>query len=169
MNPSAPRTAALPFVIRRSHDVIGKEITSTTETIHGLLRLECEALTIQWRVARETDRVGSEIRTDHEVEPVRETVIPVGAIAGAALRRRGWWWPFGRGRVVLTGATLRAFEPVAGAAGLGLRHPAELVLEIRRGDRAAALEFVAELELAVADHALQIAEGAPRGLLPDRP
>lgn len=162
-----PRSAALPFLLRRSHDVVGKEITSTTETVHGLLRLDGETLTIQWRVARETDRVGSEIRTDHEVDPVREMAIPVGSIAGAAVRQRGW--VFGRRRLVLTAANLRAFEPVAGAAGLGLNHPAELVLDLRRGDREAALEFVSELELAVADNALRLAEGAPRASLPGAP
>jgi hypothetical protein len=69
--------AALPFVLRRSHDVVGWEVTSTKETIHGLLRLDGDVLHIQWRVARSTDHVGTTIRTDHEVEPVREVTIPL--------------------------------------------------------------------------------------------
>ena len=75
--------AALPFFLRRKHEVVGAmEITSTTERIHGLLRLEDERLVVQWRVARATERVGSEIRTDREVEPVREVVLPLRAAFG---------------------------------------------------------------------------------------
>ena len=77
-------SAALPFVLHRSHDVVGWEITSTHETVHGLLRLDGDRVFIQWRVARSTDHVGMQIRTDHEVEPVREVVIPLSAVAGAA-------------------------------------------------------------------------------------
>ena len=40
-----PHSAALPFVLRRSSDVVGgSEITSTRETIHGLLRLDGDKL-----------------------------------------------------------------------------------------------------------------------------
>jgi hypothetical protein len=77
-------SAALPFVLRRSHDVVGWEVTSTRETVHGLVRLEGDRVFIQWRVARSIDHVGMQIRTDKEVEPVREVVIPLGAVAGAA-------------------------------------------------------------------------------------
>src|SRR5687768_17483994 len=115
-------SAALPFVLRRSHDVVGWEIVSTRETVHGLLRLEGDRVFIQWRVARSTDHVGMSIRTDHEVEPVREVVIPLGAVAGASVRWR-WRWPPGP-YVILTAADLRAFEEIAGAAGLSLDHPA---------------------------------------------
>lgn len=56
--------AALPFTIRRNKDVIaGKEMTSTRETVHGLLRLDGERVLIQWRTSRAIDRVGSEIRS----------------------------------------------------------------------------------------------------------
>jgi hypothetical protein len=59
--------AALPFFLRRSREVVSaEEITSTAERIDGLLRLDGEQLIVQWRVAREIDRVGQEIRTDHE-------------------------------------------------------------------------------------------------------
>jgi hypothetical protein len=158
-----PHSAALPFSLRRSHDVIGEEITSTTETVHGLLRLDGERLVIQWRLLRATDRVGREIRTDRELEPVREVVIPLTGLAGAAVRVRWWRWPRGP-QLVLTAADLLAFESVAGEAGLSLAHPAELVLQLRRADRAAAAEFVGELELALAEHALHSAEA--RGSLP---
>jgi hypothetical protein len=35
-----PHSAAIPFVLHRKHDVVGLTITSTRETIHGLLRLD---------------------------------------------------------------------------------------------------------------------------------
>jgi hypothetical protein len=157
--PTGP--TALPFVLRRSSDVIAaREITSTTETVHGLVRIDGERLVVQWRVARSTDRVGSEIRTDREVEPVREAVVPLAALAGAAVRWR-WRWPPGP-HLVLTAADLRAFEQVAGDAGLRLDHPAELWLPLRRADRAAAAEFAGDVALAAAEHALHAAEERDR-------
>jgi hypothetical protein len=156
-----PHSAALPFVLHRSHDSVGiREITSTHETVHGLLRLEGDRIYVQWRVARSTDRVGMEIRTDREVEPVREVVLPLSAIAGASVRWR-WKWPPGP-YLVLTAADLRVFEEVAGAAGLSLDHPAELALRLRRSDRELGTEFAGDLELAVAERALAAAEGKPR-------
>ncbi len=93
---------ALPFTLHRSNGVIsGKEITSTVETIHGLLRVDSDSLVLQWRVQRRTDRVGAEIRSDRELDPVREASIPIASVSGAAVR-----WPrWGRsrpGRLVLT-------------------------------------------------------------------
>jgi hypothetical protein len=156
-----PHSAALPFVLHRSHDSVGiREITSTHETVHGLLLLEGDRIYVQWRVARSTDRVGTEIRTEREVEPVREVVLPLSAIAGATVRWR-WKWPPGP-YLVLTAADLRVFEEVAGAAGLSLDHPAELALRLRRSDRELGTEFAGDLELAVAERALAAAEGKPR-------
>jgi hypothetical protein len=151
--------AALPFMLARSQDVIGvSEITSTREKVHGLLRLDGERLLIQWRVARSTDRVGTRvIRTDHELEPVREVVVPLRVIAGAAVRWRWWEWPPGP-RFLLIAADLRAFEEVAGAAGLRLDHPAELALRLRHSDRLVAREFAGELAMALADQAMRAAE-----------
>jgi hypothetical protein len=161
-SPPPPHAAALPFVLRRAHDVIrAGEITSTREQLHGLLRLDGdgERVVVQWSVARETSRVGREIRTDRELGPVREVVVPLASIAGARLRRVWRRWPPGRGGdlLVLTAADLRAFEGLAGGEGvpgLVLEHPAELTVELRRQDREAAREFVAELELALAEQAL---------------
>jgi len=150
--------AALPFTIRRGDDVVGwKEITSTKETVHGLLRLQGDNLVVQWRVSRVTDRVGLQIRTEHEFEEVQEVAVPLSAIAGATVRRLWFRWPPGR-YLVLTAGDLRAFEQAAGVAGLRLEHPAELVVRIRRGDRMAAQEFAGELQLAVAERALLAAE-----------
>lgn len=134
-----------------------KEITQTTETIHGLLRLDGERLLIQWRTSRETNRVGAEIRSDHELEPVREIELPLSALASAKVRWSWRAWPPGP-ILVLTAADLRAFEHVAGISGLKLDHPAELVLRLRRDDRVAAHDFAGELEMALADRALDAAE-----------
>ena len=160
-----PHIAAIPFLLERSHEVIGSEITSTSETIHGLLRLDGARLVVQWRLERTTDRIGREIRSDREVEPVREVVLPLESVAGAVLRTSIWPW-VRRARLVLTAADLRAFEAIAGAAGLEVDHPAELVLFVRRADLAIAAEFVGELELAIAERALALAEGDAQSALP---
>jgi hypothetical protein len=151
--------AALPFTLTRSDSVVGEEIVSTTERVHGLLRLDGERLVLQWRVSRSTQRVGSEIRTDRETEPVREVEIPLAALAGATVRWVWWRWPPGR-YLALTGADLRAFEEAARTGGLQLDHPAELLVQVRRADFLAAREFAGELDLAIADRALRAAEAA---------
>jgi hypothetical protein len=149
--------AALPFTLRRSKDVVGAtEITSTKETVHGLLRLDGERVLIQWRTSRAIDRVGVEIRTDRELEAVRELSLPLAALAGAEVRW-SWGWPPGR-LLVLTAADLLAFDELAGKEGLQLKHPAQFEIRIGREARFAALEFASELELALADRALRLAE-----------
>lgn len=155
------RTGALAFTFKRGDDVVNlTEIRSTSEVVHGLLRLDGEKLVIQWRTSRSTDRVGvTTIRTEHEVEPVRELELPLSAIAGAEVRRLWWRWPPGL-HLVLTAADLRAFEEVAGENGLKLKHPAELAIRIRRSTRMAAQQFASEIELALADRALRLAEGS---------
>lgn len=146
--------ATLPFTILRSRDVIAKkEITSTRETVHGLLRLDGERVLIQWRTSRAIDRVGSEIRSDSEVDAVRELSLPLSALAGAEFRSS--WLPWSRLQVILTGADMRAFESLAGSDGLQLTHPAQFAIRVARDARAAAIEFVSELELALADRALR--------------
>src|SRR5215813_6116130 len=106
--------AAFPFVLRREHGVVsGREITSTRDEIHGLLRLDGERLVVQWSASRETSRVGREIRTDRELAPVREVVLPLDAIAGAQIRWEWRRWP-PRHVLVLTAADLRAFQSLIG-------------------------------------------------------
>ena len=153
-------SAALPFVLRRSNEVIGAtEITSTQEAVNGLLVLEGDRMVIQWRVARQISRIGSEIRSDEESDPVREVVVPIAGLASAQLRS-AWWQLFGRSRhLVLTASDLRTFEPLSGPGGLPSSHPAELTVGIRIRDRLAAREFVGELEMALAELALRRAEG----------
>ncbi len=154
-----PHEAALPFILKRGDDVFsGTGMTSTRETVHGLLILETDRLVIQWRVGRKTEHLmGDGMRTDKEVEPVQEIVVPLQGVAGAVVRRRWWDWLIGP-RLVLTAADLRAFEGVTGGSGLSLDHPAELVLRLRRSDRLAAEEFSAELALAVAERTVRGSE-----------
>ena len=162
-----PHSAAVPFLLERRHDVVGVAIPTTRETVHGLLRLDGDKLYVQWRVARAIDHVGMTIRSDKQVEPVREVVIPLTAIAGAVVKWN-WRWPPGP-CLVLTAADLRAFEEVAGAAGLSLDHPAELQLRLRRSDRALGVEFAGELELAIAERDIAAAEGNPAPLVREPP
>jgi hypothetical protein len=158
------RSAALPFFLRRSQDIIGSsEITTITETVHGLLHLEGDRITIQWRLSRKKQLIGSEIRTDEEAEAVREVVIPLSAVAGATTRRG--WLGMGGTKVVLTASDLRAFEELSREGGLRLSHPAELVVRIRRDHRLAAEEFTAELALARAE--LTLGAGAEKQLPPE--
>ncbi|MGM0669625.1 MAG: hypothetical protein ACQET1_07890 [Gemmatimonadota bacterium] len=149
-----PRMAAVPFTIRRSKDEFSAtSVSSTTETAHGLLRLEGDRIIVQWRLARKTERYTSvAIKTDEDMEPVREVVVPLDAVATAFVRNR--WWEFWRGpQMVLTAADLQAFDEVAGEGGLRLGHPAKMVVRLRRSDRMLAEEFTAELTLAVAEMA----------------
>ena len=47
----------------------GLSYTATTETVHGLLRLEGPDVTVQWRVARKTEEMkGDGYHTDEELE-----------------------------------------------------------------------------------------------------
>lgn len=168
-------SSALPFTFRRKQDVItASEVTSTRETVHGLLYFDADRVVIQWRTARKTDRVGlerhaasgqREIRTDRELEPVREITLPISALADAEVRWFWLRWPPGR-YLVLTGSDLRAFEGLSGADGLQLDHPAELAIRIGRVGHSNALDFASELRLAVADRAIEAAE---RLQIPGRP
>lgn len=162
MSPSV----ALPFLLKRGDDVFtGTGMTSTREIVHGLLRLEGDRLYIQWRVGKTTDHMGAmEMRTEHQVEPVREIVVPLRGVAGAAVRRR-WWDRLTGPRLVLTASDLNAFEELAGQEGLKLDHPAELVLRLRRSDRLPAEEFCAELAMALA--ARQLRDSHDRQVIPE--
>jgi hypothetical protein len=156
-------TPALPFYLRRKQDVIAAhEVTSTTERIHGLLRLEGGRVVVQWRLSRQTEWVGAQIRTDQEYDPVREVVLPLDALAGAVVRASGWRRIVGP-QVVLTAADLRTFEELGGAAGLRQQHPATLQLRIARSDVLLAQEFASELNLALAEAALSRLGQAVRG------
>ena len=149
-------TAAVPFTLKRSTDLWTREgdYESTTETAHGLVRLEQRRLVIQWRVAVRTESLeGSSLE---KIEPVQEMVIPLESVSGATVSRRRWWRLAGP-RLILTATNLLAFEKIAGQQGLRLKHPARLVLRVKRADRLIAEEFAAEVALTVAR--LQVGDG----------
>jgi hypothetical protein len=86
-----PGITAVPFTFKRSSDLYtsGGGYESTTETAHGLVRLEADRLVIQWRVAVVTESMeGSGYETHEEIEPVREIVIPLAKVAGAFVPER---------------------------------------------------------------------------------
>lgn len=152
--------AALPFSFTRSSDAIkGAVYTSTSEAVHGLLRVEEERLVIQWRVSRTTERMGSGYESKDETEPVREVSAPLAQIAAAELRPGRLFSP---PRLVLTASDLRAFEEVAGPTGLSMEHPGELVLTIDKRHAAAAREFAADLEMAISERLMRLAEEGSR-------
>lgn len=157
-----PHQAAVPFQLRRSEDDFsGGSVTSTTEIVHGLLRLDGDRVVVQWRLARQTEHVGAmSVHTDKELEAVREMEIPLAGVAGAIVRRR-WWAPWASPTLILRAADLRAFEGMAGESGLKLGHPAELILGLRRTDLLVAEEFSAELAMALAERGLAADEAAP--------
>lgn len=152
--------AAVPFTLKRSTDMwtSGGEYESTTQTAHGLVRLESDRLVLQWRIAVQTQLMdGAGYETREEIEPVQEMVIPLTSVAGAVVPRQRWWRFVGP-RLVLTATDLLAFEKIAGQQGLKLKHPAKLVLRIRRADRLIAEEFAAELALTLARTLVEGAE-----------
>ncbi|NNF29678.1 MAG: hypothetical protein HKO53_03825 [Gemmatimonadetes bacterium] len=135
-------------------------VTTTREHVHGLLRLRGDTLTIQWRLTTKVDHVGTSIRSEQTVEPVRELAVPVWRLAGATVQRKWLRWLPGL-RVVLAASDLTALENLAGTHGLRLNHPAELELTIRSSDRLIAEEFCAELALAISE-----SMGNPEARLP---
>ena len=143
----------MPFVLSRQQQIVGKEITTTVEVVHGLIQVADNRMRLQWRTSRETARVGKEVRTDVELDAVAEAELPLQAIANVEVRTR-WWSRLGfpgATDLIVRAADLRAFEVVAGAAGLVLAHPAELVIPVRKNDRTSAYEFAAEAMLALAE------------------
>jgi hypothetical protein len=142
------------------HEVIGGgTITSTEERRHGVVRLERDTLVVQWRVEREVQRIGPEIRTDVERAGMRDVPVPVRMLGDARVRTRGrWWWR--KTELVLTARDLVAFDRLAGDDGFTFDHPAELVLPVRPADVDLANEFASEVELAIAELALADADSA---------
>lgn len=158
--------AALPFAVQRRNDVLVRpgadanartSVTSTEETVEGLLILEGDHLVVQWRVARKVQHVGAEIRSNTEIEPIQEVVLPLTGIARAKLRWKLRRWRR-RWQVVVTAADLRTFEPLGGVGDLQLAHAGQMILDVRSADRDAAAEFVKELDYALAEDTLRRAE-----------
>lgn len=147
----AASVSAVPFTLKRSSDLWdAKGYTATTETAHGLVRLEADRLVFQWRLAVRTESMtGASWSSKDEIAPVRHIEVPIEKVAGATVPRSRWGALRGP-RLVIAAADLVAFDEIAGEQGLRLKHPAQLVLRIRRTDRLVAEEFAAEVTLAVA-------------------
>jgi hypothetical protein len=149
------RYGALAFTVTHNDGTYSPgNMVSVTARIHGLLRIDADRLVIQWRLARETESYGKEMKTETEVLEVQEVEVALSAIATAVVRQP---WPrwLRKPSIVLTAADLRAFETLIGAGGLERTHPAQLTLALRRADRLAAEEFVADLVLAIAERQLE--------------
>jgi len=150
------RLATLPFSMSRKQDEYRTgSVTSTRETVQGVLHLEGAVLRITWRRAVRTDHYGAmDMRSDQDVEEVRHVELPLTALGRAWLREPRWLRRFRGSRLVLTATDLRAFEGFAGPEGLGLEHAGRVELRIAREDRLEAAEFLAELEMAQAQRLL---------------
>jgi hypothetical protein len=159
------RTATLPFQLSTEHQVIsGGSVTTTEERRNGVLRLENDAVVVQWRVEREIQRIGPEIRTDTELAGIREVTVPIRALGHARVQtRRRWWWR--KWEIVLTARDLQAFDALAREDGFGFVHPSELILPLRKDAVEAARDFASEVELAIAEHALALAQGQTHSAL----
>ena len=150
-------TTALPFVWHRhQQEFTNSEYTATSETVHGLLRLDAASLYIQWRITREVRRYGVETNTDRQQHTVREVEIPLIKLSDARVKRI-WYRLPPREALVLTASDLQTFEVVTAEdqiPGLALNHPAELVLEVRRRDRKLLHNFVSALRVSISERVL---------------
>lgn len=127
---------------------------SVSLTLHGVLRLEGDQVILEWSGRRRVAEAGRGVaRSVAEPVPVSRVVFPVASLGRVALRRHWWWWQ----RLVLRSADLAALQSVPTARS------GQIVLEVARVDRHAAADLASRIELAVADHALAVAE-QPRAL-----
>ena len=143
----------LPFRFVKTKDAqVGgpAQVTTTHELCEGLVRLDGDALVFQVLVTRTVTRVGgASVRTDRSTEPVREIRVPIGSLSSIRARRRGW---LRRRELMLVARDLKAFIDVPGARAQELKIP------VAREHADEAAEFVGTVELAMADHALKLAE-----------
>jgi hypothetical protein len=143
----------LPFRFVKSKDAqVGgpTQVTTTHELCEGLIRVDGEALVFQVLVTRTVTRIGgSSVHTDRSTEPVREIRVPIEALASIRVRRTGW---LRRREVVITARDLKIFIDVPGARAQELKIP------VTRQYADVAAELVGTVELAMADHALKLAE-----------
>ena len=158
----SPMTSVLdpvvPFTIRVPGDSrVGKwgDVSTTKHRVHGLARLEGDALVLEWSGTIEHQYIGLEVRTERVPLPVRRLAIPVRLIRAIDLEG-GWWRP----RIELRVSALEALGELPGVEQDRAR------LKVSRRDRGAAGELVAAVEMALADRAL--AEAERRSLIGDR-
>jgi hypothetical protein len=142
----------LPFRFVQEDAQVGgaTKVTTTQLACEGLVRVDGEAVVFQFVVTRTVTRVGgASVLTDRSTEPVREIRVPVGSLASIRLRRHGW---LRRRELVLTARDLHAFIELPGARAQELR------IAVPKQNVAAAAELAGTVELAMADHALKLAE-----------
>jgi hypothetical protein len=142
----------LPFRFVKEDAQVGgpTRVTTTNELCEGLVRVEGDALVFQFVVTKTVTRVGGvSVQTERSTEPVREVRVPVGSLAAIRLRRKGW---LRRREVILSARDLNAFLGIPGARAQ------DLAIPVPREHVAAAVELVGTVELAMADHALKLAE-----------
>jgi hypothetical protein len=149
----------LPFRFVKTKDAqVGgpTQVTTTHELCEGLVRIDGDGLVFQVLVTRTVTRVGgASVLTDRSTEPVREIRVPIGSLASIRVRRTGW---LRRRELVITARDLKALISVPGARAQEIKFP------VLREHSDAAAELVGTVELAMADHALKLAEA---GELPE--
>jgi hypothetical protein len=130
------------------------QVSTTHELCEGLVRIDGDALVFQLLVTRTVTKVGgTSINTDRFTEPVREIRVPIAALASIHIRRTGW---LRRREVVITARDLKAFLDLPGARAQELKIP------VLRQHADVAAELVGTVELAMADHAIMLAESGVR-------
>lgn len=143
---------AVPFTVPLDEQLTsagGLTYVTTKRRVHGIARLEDDRLVLQVAESRAVVHVtGTGIEQRTESDPVAERAVTLDQLGDARLRRHWLWW-----QLVVTASDLRAFEGLPGAEG------GELRLRVDRRHRAVAEELVATLRLALAELALQRAEG----------
>lgn len=156
---------ALPFVQQRLHqDYSGPDYTTTSETVHGIIRLDGDVLRLQWRISREINKFnkyGAGHSSDSQQEAIREIEIPLEKLSGARIKRI-WYRVPPKEVLLITTSDLQTFSKFTiedKVPGLASDHPAELVLEIRRSDRKRWHVFCSALRFAISEQMLASMEG----------
>jgi hypothetical protein len=148
----------LPFRFAQTLDAQVRgptQVSTTHELCEGLVRIENDVLVFQLLVTRTVTRVGgASVHTDRSTEPVREIRVPVGSLSSIRVRRRGW---LRRRELAITARDLKTFIGVPGARAQELKIP------VAREHSDVAAELVGTVELAMADHALKLAEAGSGG------
>lgn len=155
------RSPVVPFALTPPKEVSvnGGRVLSREYQVRGVARLEIDRLTLEWSGSIEIVEVSSgNTRQLRESVPAQRLVLPLARIASIELRAR-WWRPYIELRT--TGIGPLELVPTATAGRLALR--------VTRRDRGAAAELVSQVQLGMADLALNEAEAeAERSRAPSR-
>jgi hypothetical protein len=137
------------FRTRAEERLAGREIRIRDPRLQGLVRLDGPALRLEWSgtVSRVEVR-GPEVHSEVEQIPITRLEIPVGRLAGFTVG--GWLRP----RVELRATELETLD------GVPTAHLGHVRLWIPRREIATARRLAADVEIAMADEALRLAEEA---------